>query len=53
MFQIKCNIHVERGIGHRIRKLVDSWPNNLATNLTIFIGKLHSCVVVVQLQGYV
>ena len=53
MFQIKCNIRVERGIRHRIRKLVDSWPNNLTTNLTIFIGKLHSCVVVVQLLGYV
>ena len=53
MFQIKCNIRVERGIGHRIRKLVDSWPNNLATNLTIFIGELHLCVVVVQLLGYV
>ena len=53
MFKINCNIRVERGIGHRIRKLVDSWPNNLATNLTIFIGKLNFCVVVVQLLGYV
>ena len=53
MFQVKCNNRVKRGIGHRIRKLVDSWPNNLATNLTIFIVKLHLCVVVVQLLGYI
>ena len=53
MFQINCNIRVKRGIDHRIRKLVDSWSNNLANNLTIFIGKLHLCVVVVQLLGYV